>query len=71
MTLAAGDADGSAAAARGRVGDGFAVLKMKVGTDAATDVGPGAAPSGPRSATDVRDPAGRQPGLDARARRCG
>lgn len=38
VTLAAGDADGLAAAARARVADGFGVLKLKVGTDAATDV---------------------------------
>ncbi len=37
VTLAAGDADGLAATARNRVVDGFAVLKMKVGTDASTD----------------------------------
>ncbi|HET9858218.1 MAG TPA: dipeptide epimerase [Nocardioidaceae bacterium] len=38
VTLAAGDASELAAAATGRVADGFSVLKMKVGTDAATDV---------------------------------
>ena len=38
ITLAAGEADGLAATARARVHDGFRVLKMKVGTDAATDV---------------------------------
>ena len=39
VTLAAGDADALAETARARVADGFPVLKMKVGTDAATDVG--------------------------------
>ena len=38
VTLAAGDADSLAAAARARVADGFTALKLKVGTDAATDV---------------------------------
>lgn len=38
VTLAAGAADGLATAARERVADGFGVLKLKVGTDAATDV---------------------------------
>jgi L-alanine-DL-glutamate epimerase-like enolase superfamily enzyme len=38
VTLAAGDADALAATARARAADGFGVLKMKVGTDAATDV---------------------------------
>ncbi|QNN55205.1 dipeptide epimerase [Nocardioides mesophilus] len=38
VTLAAGDAGTLAATAGQRVGDGFEVLKMKVGTDAATDV---------------------------------
>ncbi len=38
VTLAAGDAADLGAAARSRVEDGFTVLKMKVGTDAATDV---------------------------------
>jgi L-alanine-DL-glutamate epimerase-like enolase superfamily enzyme len=38
VTLAAGEADGLAATARQRVGDGFRTLKMKVGTDASTDV---------------------------------
>jgi L-Ala-D/L-Glu epimerase len=38
VTLAAGDADALAAAAKQRVADGFSVLKMKVGTDAAGDV---------------------------------
>ncbi len=38
VTLAAGDAADLGAAARSRVVDGFTVLKMKVGTDAATDV---------------------------------
>ena len=38
VTLAAGEADGLAATARQRVADGFGVLKMKVGTDASTDV---------------------------------
>ncbi|MFG1813121.1 mandelate racemase/muconate lactonizing enzyme family protein [Kribbella sp. NPDC049174] len=39
VTLAAGDADALAAAARDRVADGFDVLKVKVGTgDAAADV---------------------------------
>jgi o-succinylbenzoate synthase len=37
VTLAAGDADALAETARKRVGEGFTVLKMKVGTDAATD----------------------------------
>ena len=39
VTLAAGDAEALAGTARARVADGFPVLKMKVGTDAATDVG--------------------------------
>ncbi|MGN6577219.1 MAG: mandelate racemase/muconate lactonizing enzyme family protein [Nocardioides sp.] len=38
VTLAAGDADALAGAATARVADGFGVLKLKVGTDAATDV---------------------------------
>ncbi|WP_323792439.1 dipeptide epimerase [Nocardioides sp.] len=38
VTLAAGDASGLAEAARARVSDGFTTLKLKVGTDAATDV---------------------------------
>jgi L-alanine-DL-glutamate epimerase-like enolase superfamily enzyme len=38
VTLAAGAAPDLAAAAGARVADGFTVLKMKVGTDAATDV---------------------------------
>ena len=38
VTVAAGDPDALAAAARERVADGFDVLKTKVGTDAATDV---------------------------------
>jgi L-alanine-DL-glutamate epimerase-like enolase superfamily enzyme len=38
VTLAAGEAPALAAAASARVADGFPVLKMKVGTDAATDV---------------------------------
>jgi L-alanine-DL-glutamate epimerase-like enolase superfamily enzyme len=39
VTLAAGDADALAAAAAARAAEGFTVLKMKVGTDANTDVG--------------------------------
>ena len=38
VTLAAGEADGLAATAQQRVSEGFRVLKMKVGTDASTDV---------------------------------
>lgn len=38
VTLAAGDAAALAAAARDRAGEGFAVLKVKVGTDAAGDL---------------------------------
>jgi o-succinylbenzoate synthase len=38
VTLAAGAADQLAESARSRTADGFAVLKLKVGTDAATDV---------------------------------
>ncbi len=38
VTLAAGAPADLADAARARVGDGFGVLKLKVGTDAATDV---------------------------------
>jgi L-Ala-D/L-Glu epimerase len=38
VTLAAGEAGQLADSARSRTGDGFTVLKMKVGTDAATDV---------------------------------
>lgn len=38
VTLAADDADALAETARARAADGFGVLKMKVGTDAATDV---------------------------------
>ncbi len=38
VTLSAGDADSLAAAARDRVGEGFAVLKVKVGLDAAGDI---------------------------------
>jgi len=38
VTLAAGDASALARAAVDRVADGFSVLKMKVGTDAASDV---------------------------------
>ena len=39
VTLAAGDAEELAANARKRVAEGFTVLKLKVGTDAAGDVG--------------------------------
>jgi o-succinylbenzoate synthase len=39
VTLSAGDAAALATAARDRVAAGFSTLKMKVGTDAATDVG--------------------------------
>ncbi len=38
VTLAAGAADSLADAARARTADGFTTLKLKVGTDAATDV---------------------------------
>ena len=38
VTLSAGDASALASAAKARVADGFTVLKVKVGTDAATDV---------------------------------
>lgn len=38
VTVAAGDADALAETARARAADGFGVLKMKVGTDAASDV---------------------------------
>ncbi len=38
VTVAAGDPDALVTAARDRVADGFDVLKLKVGTDAATDV---------------------------------
>jgi L-alanine-DL-glutamate epimerase-like enolase superfamily enzyme len=38
VTLSAGEPDELAAAAVQRTGDGFGVLKLKVGTDAATDV---------------------------------
>lgn len=38
VTLSAGDAEALAGAARDRVADGFSTLKLKVGTDAATDV---------------------------------
>jgi o-succinylbenzoate synthase len=38
VTLSAGDSTGLAAAARQRVSDGFTVLKVKVGTDAAGDL---------------------------------
>jgi o-succinylbenzoate synthase len=38
VTLSAGSADDLAAAAAARVTDGFSTLKMKVGTDATTDV---------------------------------
>ena len=38
VTLAAGDASSLATAAKERVADGFGVLKLKVGTDAAGDV---------------------------------
>lgn len=38
VTLSAGSTDGLGVAAARRVGDGFSTLKMKVGTDAATDV---------------------------------
>jgi L-alanine-DL-glutamate epimerase-like enolase superfamily enzyme len=38
VTLAAGDAAGLVADAHERVGEGFTTLKLKVGTDAATDV---------------------------------
>ncbi len=38
VTLSAGEADGLGEAARARHSDGFTTLKMKVGTDAATDV---------------------------------
>ena len=70
VTLAAGDAADLAAAARQRRADGFGVLKMKVGTDAAADV---ARVRAVRAAVGAgrADPARRQPGLDARARRSG
>jgi L-alanine-DL-glutamate epimerase-like enolase superfamily enzyme len=38
VTLAAGDAEALAGAAKERAGEGFAVLKVKVGTDAAGDL---------------------------------
>lgn len=38
VTIAAGDADQLGEVARARIDDGFDVLKLKVGTDAATDV---------------------------------
>ncbi|GAA1702914.1 L-Ala-D/L-Glu epimerase [Kribbella yunnanensis] len=38
VTLSVGDADALATAAKARVADGFDVLKVKVGTDAAADV---------------------------------
>ena len=38
VTIAAGDAEALAAAAKERVAEGFGVLKLKVGTDATTDV---------------------------------
>jgi len=38
VTLSAGDADALATAATDRAAEGFAVLKVKVGTDSATDV---------------------------------
>ena len=38
VTLSAGDADALSAAARDRVADGFTVLKVKVGVDAAGDL---------------------------------
>ena len=38
VTVAAGDAARLAAAAHDRVAEGFTALKLKVGTDAATDV---------------------------------
>jgi L-alanine-DL-glutamate epimerase-like enolase superfamily enzyme len=38
VTLAAGEPDALAAGATARVADGFGVLKLKVGTDASTDV---------------------------------
>jgi o-succinylbenzoate synthase len=38
VTLAAGDGEALAATARDRVSEGFTVLKVKVGTDASTDV---------------------------------
>src|SRR4029077_13361095 len=43
VTLSAGDADQLAEAAAARVADGFGTLKLKVGTDAATDVARGRA----------------------------
>ncbi len=39
VTLSAGSADALGQTARNRVADGFTTVKMKVGTDAATDVG--------------------------------
>ncbi len=54
VTLAAGDADALAETARKRVGEGFSVLKMKVGTDAATDAARVAA---------VRDAVGPEVGI--------
>ena len=50
VTLAAGDAVALAAAARQRRADGFGVLKVKVGTDAARRPGPGPRPVAPPSA---------------------
>jgi L-alanine-DL-glutamate epimerase-like enolase superfamily enzyme len=38
VTLSAGDADALAGAAKDRVAEGFTVVKVKVGTDAATDI---------------------------------
>ncbi|MGY0230846.1 mandelate racemase/muconate lactonizing enzyme family protein [Longispora urticae] len=56
VTLAAGTPDQLAAAARARVGEGFTVLKMKVGTDAAGDLARVAA---------VREAVGPGPGAAA------
>jgi L-alanine-DL-glutamate epimerase-like enolase superfamily enzyme len=55
VTLTVGEAADLADAARSRVADGFAVLKLKVGTDAATDVDRVRAV---RAALDGTDPVG-------------
>ena len=70
VTLSAGAAAALADTARERVGAGFTTLKMKVGTDASTDVQRVASVRdavGPRH----RDPPRRQPGVEPRGGRVG
>ena len=62
VTLSAGEAGELADTARERVAAGFTTLKMKVGTDASSDVQRVARCGTPSAG--CHDPPGRQPGLD-------